>query len=64
MTGLTPFSIEASDNFKRSFKKLEKALGSNFKERVIEALENLTNDPYPINSRREPLPAKIKLPEE
>ncbi len=64
MTGLTPFSIEASDNFKRSFKKLAKALGSNFIQRVTEVIENLTDDPYPINSRQEPLPGKIHLPQE
>ena len=61
MTGLTPFSIEYSDNFKRSFKKLAKALGANFIERLTEVIENLTDDPYPINSRQEPLPGKIHL---
>lgn len=61
MTGLTPFSIEYSDNFKRSFKKLAKALGTNFIERLTEVIENLTDDPYPINSRQEPLPGKINL---
>ncbi|MBC1240361.1 hypothetical protein [Nostoc sp. 2RC] len=63
MTGSTPFSIEESDNFKRSFKKLAKALGSDFVELITEALESLIDDQYPINSRHEPLPAKIQLPE-
>ncbi len=64
MTGLTPFSIEKTDNFKRSLKKIVKALGTGFTELLIEALESLLNDQYPINSRQEPLPAKIHLPEE
>lgn len=53
MTGSTPFLIEESDNFKRSFKKLAKALGNDFVERVAEVLENLIEDQYPINSRKE-----------
>lgn len=63
MTGSTPFLIEESDNFKRSFKKLAKVLGVDFIELVAESLENLTEDQYPINSRNEPLPSKTKLPE-
>ncbi|MBD2208484.1 hypothetical protein H6G64_05770 [Calothrix sp. FACHB-156] len=63
MTGSNPFSIEESDNFRRSFKKLAKALGSDFVEMLGEVLEGLIDDPYPINSRNEPLPAKIQLPE-
>ncbi|WP_017715235.1 hypothetical protein [Kamptonema formosum] len=63
MTGSNPFSIEPSDNFKRSFKKLAKAHGDSFVERVTEILEHLTEEPYPINSRTEPLPRNIQLPE-
>ena len=63
MTGSTPFSIEESDNFKRSFKKLAKTHGASFVELVAEILENLTEDQYPINSRNEPLPGKIQLPD-
>ncbi len=63
MTGSTPFLIEESDNFKRSFKKLAKALGADFVELVAEILENLIDDQYPINSRNEPLPGKIQLSE-
>jgi len=63
MTGSTPFSIEKSDNFNRSFKKLAKAYRSDFVECVAEVLEDLIEDQYPINSRNEPLPGKIELPQ-
>ena len=63
MTGSTPFSIEDSDNFKRSFKKLAKIHGSDFVEVVAQVLEALIEDQYPLNSRNEPLPGKIDLPE-
>ncbi|MBE9208296.1 hypothetical protein IQ244_17535 [Nostoc sp. LEGE 06077] len=63
MTGSTPFSIEESDNFKRSFKKLAKVYKDNFVELIAKTLEDLIDDQYPNNSRNEPLPAKIQLPE-
>ncbi|MEH2373540.1 hypothetical protein [Nostoc sp.] len=63
MTGSTPFSIEKSDNFNRSFKKLAKAYRSDFVECVAKVLEDLIEDQYPINSRNEPLPGKIELPQ-
>lgn len=63
MTGSTPFSIETSENFKRSFKKLAKVHGTGFVELVAEILEDLTEDQYPISSRNEPLPGKIQLTE-
>lgn len=63
MTGLTPFSIEDSDYFNRSFKKLAKANRS-LVELVAKALDGLTVDQYPINSRKEPLPGKIRLPDD
>ncbi|MFE1748245.1 hypothetical protein [Coleofasciculus sp. H7-2] len=63
MTGSTPFSIEESENFRRSFKKLAKAYGADFIELVADTLEDLTEDQYPMNSRSEPLPGKIQLPE-
>ncbi|GET38161.1 hypothetical protein [Microseira wollei] len=63
MTGSTPFSIEESENFKRSFKKLAKTHGSDFVEVVAQVLEALIEDQYPLNSRNEPLPGKIDLPE-
>lgn len=63
MTGSPPFLIEESENFKRSFKKLAKAHGSNFIELVAEVLEDLIEDQYPTNSRNEPLPGRIQFPE-
>lgn len=63
MTGSTPFSIEESDNFKRSFKKLAKVHKDSFVAMISETLEDLLDDPYPNNSRNEPLPGKIRLPE-
>jgi len=61
--GSTPFSIRESENFKHSFKKLAKTQGENFVELVAKILEDLTQDPYPIKSRQEPLPRKVQLPE-
>ncbi len=63
MTGSTPFSIEKTGNFKRSFKKLAKLYGNDFIEIVAEILDNLIEEQYPKDSRQEPLPGKIKLPE-
>ncbi len=63
MIGSTPYLIEESENFKRSFKKLAKVYGTDFVELVAEALKNLTEDQYPRNSRSEPLPGKMQLPE-
>ena len=63
MTGLTPFSIEKTGNFKRSFKKLAKLYGNDFIEIVAEILENLIEEQYPVSSRQEPLPKKIQLPQ-
>jgi mRNA-degrading endonuclease YafQ of YafQ-DinJ toxin-antitoxin module len=65
VTGSTPFSIEESDNFKRSFKKLAKVHKNTnaFVALIVEALEDLIEDQYPSGSRHEPLPGKIQLPE-
>lgn len=63
MTGSTPFSIEKSDNFNRSFKKIAKAYRSDFVECIAEVLEDLIEDQYPIDYRNEPLPRKIELPQ-
>lgn len=63
MTGSTPFSIESSDNFRRSFKKLAKVHGNSFVELITKTLEDLIDDRYPRNSCNEPLPGKIQLPE-
>lgn len=64
MAGSTPFSIEESENFKRSFKKLTKAHGASFVKLVGDILEDLIEDQYPGNSRKEPLPGKIRLSNE
>ena len=66
MTGSTPFLIEKSDNFSRSFKKLAKAhkvYKDSFVELIAKTLEDLINNPYHNNSHQEPLPGKIQLPE-
>ncbi|NEP21215.1 hypothetical protein [Moorena sp. SIO3I6] len=63
MTGSNPFSIEASEKFKRSLKKLAKVHGNSFVELVTQIVENLKQDPYPRNYRQEPLPKKINLPQ-
>lgn len=63
MTGSTPFLIEESDNFKRSFKKLVKVHKTRFVELIAKTLEDLIDNQYPNSSRSEPLPAKIQLPE-
>lgn len=63
MTGSTPFLIDKTANFKRSFKKLAKVYGNDFIKVVAEILENLIEEQYPKDSHQEPLPGKIKLPE-
>jgi mRNA-degrading endonuclease RelE of RelBE toxin-antitoxin system len=63
MTGSTPFSIEASDKFNRSFKELKKVHRDSFVALVAKTLEALIDYQYPNNSRNEPLPGKIQLPE-
>lgn len=63
MTGSPPFSIEESDNFRRSFRKLVKVHKGGFVELIAKALEDLIDDQYPNNSRQEPLPGKVELPE-
>jgi mRNA-degrading endonuclease YafQ of YafQ-DinJ toxin-antitoxin module len=64
VTGSTPFSIEESAQFRRSFKKLAKVHGTHFVNLVSGILEDLIEDQYPNNSRHEPLPGKIQLPED
>jgi mRNA-degrading endonuclease YafQ of YafQ-DinJ toxin-antitoxin module len=61
VTGSTLFSIEHSDNFKRSFKKLVKVHGTGFVELIAKTLEELIDDQYLHNSRNEPLPGKTQL---
>ncbi|MEL6438050.1 MAG: hypothetical protein AAFQ80_02170 [Cyanobacteria bacterium J06621_8] len=68
MTGSTPFSIEESEFFKRWLRKLVKASGKILAKKLITlltaSLDDLLDNPYPRNSRREPLPGKIKLPDD
>lgn len=65
MAGSTHFSIEESENFKRSFKKLAKVHKNNkFVERTLLILEDLIENQYPPNSWEEPIPRKIQLPKE
>jgi mRNA-degrading endonuclease YafQ of YafQ-DinJ toxin-antitoxin module len=63
VAGSTPFAIEESDNFKRSFKKLAKIHKDSFVELIAEILEYLIDDQYPSNSREEPLSKGIQLPD-
>ncbi|MBW4513707.1 MAG: type II toxin-antitoxin system RelE/ParE family toxin [Timaviella obliquedivisa GSE-PSE-MK23-08B] len=63
MAGLPPFSIESTDSFQRSFKKLEKVYRRKFLGMVEGILEGMIEDPYPLSSRQEPLPSKIQLPD-
>jgi mRNA-degrading endonuclease YafQ of YafQ-DinJ toxin-antitoxin module len=62
VTGSNQFSIEPSDNFLRSFKKLAKNNRSDFTGQISGVLEALITDPYPRNCRQEPLPGKLQLP--
>ncbi len=60
MTGSLPYSLKSLDNFESSFKKLGKSYKSKTQREgfitVIEqAIENLTTNPYPTDSRSEPL---------
>jgi mRNA-degrading endonuclease YafQ of YafQ-DinJ toxin-antitoxin module len=63
VTGSPAFSIEESNNFKRSFRKLAKVHKGSFVELIAKTLEDLIDDRYPKNSRQEPLPGKVELPE-
>lgn len=66
MTGSLRFSLETTDQFNRTFKKLakSKAYGKNLKDVVSEVLKGLLNDPYSSNSRDEPLPRGTRIPEQ
>jgi mRNA-degrading endonuclease YafQ of YafQ-DinJ toxin-antitoxin module len=63
MTGLPLFSLEKSDNFGRSFKKLAKAYKIDLVAIVGNCLKDLMANPYPPTSRDEPLPKKTNLPQ-
>jgi len=66
MSGLTLFSLETSETFERSFKKLVKSFKSSsqqqdFKELTAQLLKELIINPYPPKARAEPLPMGLKL---
>ena len=64
MTGSTPFSLEKSANFGRSFKKLVKALKHLDLVAIVgSCLEGLMINPYPPKSRDEPLPKRTNMPQ-
>jgi mRNA-degrading endonuclease YafQ of YafQ-DinJ toxin-antitoxin module len=64
MTGSTPFLIERTENFDRSFKKLAKVHGEKIVTMISQVLEDLIEDQYPLKSRMEPQPGGLQLPEE
>jgi hypothetical protein len=64
MTGSTPFLIESSENFDRSFKKLAEVHGEKLILLITQILEDLIEDQYPLKSRTETQPGGIQLPEE
>jgi mRNA-degrading endonuclease YafQ of YafQ-DinJ toxin-antitoxin module len=47
VNGSIPYSIEQSENFERSFKKLAKVHKSRFFELIAKTLENLIDNPFP-----------------
>jgi mRNA-degrading endonuclease RelE of RelBE toxin-antitoxin system len=60
VTGSAPFSLEISDCFKRTLKKLGKAYRDSFIENISNRLEGLILDPYPPEASDEPLPSKMQ----
>lgn len=64
MTGSPLYSIERSTFFERSFKKLAKVYRREAANLLIDAIAGLTENPYPLKSRGEPLPSKVVLPAE
>lgn len=66
MTGSLRFSLETTDQFNKTFRKLakSKAYGKNFKDVVSEVLRGLLRDPYPSNSWDEPLPRGTRISEQ
>ena len=63
MTGSPPYSIEKTESFVRSFKKLAKSYRKEAIDILIAAIEGLISNPFPSKSRDETLPAKTPLPE-
>ena len=68
MTGLIPYSIEQSESFVRSLKKLIKSYSKRMQKTLrnclTDMIEDLLDNPYPATSRNEPLPTKMQLPEQ
>ncbi len=69
MAGSTPYLLKKSANFERSFKKLAKSYKSNHQKQefikiIGNYLEEIIINPYPPQSRNEPLPSGFKLPED
>ncbi|NEP01894.1 MAG: hypothetical protein F6K58_25210 [Symploca sp. SIO2E9] len=63
MVGSNQFSINPQESFRRSLKKLgKKNYSKTFLDEVERILEELIDNPYPSNSRFEPLPKNTKLP--
>lgn len=63
MTGSPLFSIEKTESFERSFKKIAKSYRKEAIETLISGLLDLAADPFPQKSRDEPLPSKAQIPE-
>ncbi|MGD1715965.1 hypothetical protein [Hydrocoleum sp. CS-953] len=68
MTGSTPFLIEKTTNFERSFKKLVNTYKSQsqkqeFIQIISQYLDELIIHPYPTQAKVEPLPSGLKLPD-
>ena len=68
MTGLPPFLLEKKDTFQTSFKKLIKSYKSKSQQQdfirfISNQIESLLVNPYPAQSRTEPLPVGIRLPD-
>jgi mRNA-degrading endonuclease YafQ of YafQ-DinJ toxin-antitoxin module len=66
--GSTPFSIESTDQFERSFRKLQKSqpkgVDSKLVDKVSDIIESLIDNQRPLSSRSEPFPSNLRLPDE
>ncbi|MEM9155561.1 MAG: type II toxin-antitoxin system RelE/ParE family toxin [Cyanobacteria bacterium P01_F01_bin.33] len=65
MTGSPLFSLEKTDGFERSFRKLakSKAYGNSFSDKISDILKNLLDEVSPRDSRDEPLPGGASIPD-
>ena len=63
MTGSPHYSIEKTESFERSFKKIAKSYRKEAIELLISGFKDLAIDPFSTKSRSEPLPSKTQLPE-